>query len=219
MNKTLYPDLFPETLLCDLEDGQVFTTSLKVAEHFGKQHFHVLRAVNKLMSILDVDVNESKTGFIDPERELIFEPTIDSFAAQNCAAKTHFYTAENHALIKEFNKLNFEIIKYRDSRGREKPMYRITHDGFAILAMSFTGDGALAWKIKFLTAFREMERQLYKQQEREVNALYAIRPRWKAIVQHPDLPRAQLIAHTGHKSPSSITACRNRMRKVGLLPS
>ena len=35
-------------------------------------------------------------------------------------------------------------------------------------------------------------------------------------VNHPELPRQQLISLTGHKSPGSITACRRRMRQVGL---
>ncbi|MDR1424278.1 MAG: hypothetical protein LBI92_06735 [Azoarcus sp.] len=41
---------------------------------------------------------------------------------------------------------------------------------------------------------------------------------WKnRIFERPDLPRAGLIALTGHKFPGSITACRRRMREVGLL--
>jgi Rha family phage regulatory protein len=41
--------------------------------------------------------------------------------------------------------------------------------------------------------------------------------RWKPIVEHQDYRRAALIELTGHKSPGSITACRRRMREVGLL--
>jgi hypothetical protein len=56
-----------------------------------------------------------------------------------------------------------------------------------------------------------------EQAGRESAALYAIRPRWKPIVAHPDMKRAALTELTGHKSPGSITACRRRMREVGLL--
>jgi hypothetical protein len=83
--------------------------------------------------------------------------------------------------------------------------------------MGFTGREALAWKVKFLAAFRDMERQIAALKEREANALYAIRPRWKPIAAHPELNRAQLIGLTGHRSPNSITACRRRMRDVGLM--
>ncbi|MDR2188951.1 MAG: Rha family transcriptional regulator [Azonexus sp.] len=111
---------------------------------------------------------------------------------------------------------NFAASTYTDSTGRCLPEYHLTHDGFALLAMGFTGREALLWKIRFLNAFRDMERQLAAALQREANALYAIRPRWRAIMQHPDYSRAQLIGLTGHASVGSITACRRRMRDVGL---
>jgi len=43
-------DLFPETLLVDIADGQIFTTSLKVAEHFHKHHKNVRRDIEKLLA-------------------------------------------------------------------------------------------------------------------------------------------------------------------------
>lgn len=45
-------DLFPETLLVQLESDACFTTSLKVAEHFHKRHADVLRAIENLLSML-----------------------------------------------------------------------------------------------------------------------------------------------------------------------
>jgi Rha family phage regulatory protein len=116
-----------------------------------------------------------------------------------------------------FNLLNFERVEYRDAKGEQRPVYRLTHDGFALLVMGFTGKVAALWKIRFLAAFRALERELAVLKERESTALYSLRPRWKAIVDHPDLPRAGLIQLTGHKTPASITACRRRMREVGLL--
>lgn len=116
-----------------------------------------------------------------------------------------------------FNERNFAAIEYTDSRGRQKPEYRLTHDGFALLAMGFTGRDALAWKIAFLQAFNAMEAELTAQREREAAALYRLRPRWQPIAAHPDWRRAQLIGLTGHKSVASITACKRRMREAGLL--
>jgi Rha family phage regulatory protein len=112
---------------------------------------------------------------------------------------------------------NFEKASYTDSMNRERFMYRMTEEGFAFLAMGFTGEKAALWKVRFLAAFRAMERQLAAFRERESAALYAIRPRWKPIVAHPAMKRAALTELTGHKSPGSITACRRRMREVGLL--
>lgn len=45
----MHPDLFPETLLVDVSDGHIFTTSLKVAEHFHKNHRNVLRAIHAIV--------------------------------------------------------------------------------------------------------------------------------------------------------------------------
>lgn len=42
-------DLFPETLLVESEGNRIFTTSLKVAEHFHKAHRNVVRSIEKLL--------------------------------------------------------------------------------------------------------------------------------------------------------------------------
>ena len=82
---------------------------------------------------------------------------------------------------------------------------------FCLLAGRFSGHYALCWQLSYHDAFETMERELAAIKERESMALYTLRPRWKVIVNHPDL-----IAVTGHKSPVSITA-RISMREVGLL--
>ena len=46
------PTSSPETLLVSCEHDRVFTTSLKIAEHFRKRHTHVLRAVESLLKDL-----------------------------------------------------------------------------------------------------------------------------------------------------------------------
>ena len=59
-----------------------------------------------------------------------------------------------------FNELNFEPVEYKDAKGEMRPAYRLTRDGFAFLAMGFTGKRAALWKEKFLEAFNAMERRL-----------------------------------------------------------
>ncbi len=44
-----------------------------------------------------------------------------------------------------------------DGKGEKRPEYRITRDGFTLLAMGFTGKAALAWKIKYIEAFNQLE--------------------------------------------------------------
>ena len=46
---TLHTDLFPETLIVTLVDGHPVTNSLLIADHFGKRHDTVLRAIKTLI--------------------------------------------------------------------------------------------------------------------------------------------------------------------------
>ena len=49
---------------------------------------------------------------------------------------------------------------YKDSYGREQKEYLLTRDGFTLLAMGFTGQKALQWKLKYIEAFNKMEEKL-----------------------------------------------------------
>jgi len=89
------------------------TTSLAIAEKFGKRHKNVLNAIRNL---------ECSEAF----RGLNFKPT--------------FYTVPGP-----------------NNSARREEMYEITRDGFAFLAMGFTGQEAAAWKEKFLEAFNQLE--------------------------------------------------------------
>lgn len=60
----------------------------------------------------------------------------------------------------EFNRLNFQPIEYRDERGRLKPSYNMTKDGFTFLAMGYTGSLAARFKEAYIQRFNEMEEQL-----------------------------------------------------------
>lgn len=74
----------------------------------------------------------------------------------------------------EFSLRNFAARDYVDERGKSQPMFEITRDGFAMLAMGFTGKKATDWKIKFLNAFNW--------QASEINRLRALhhQPDWQA---------------------------------------
>lgn len=63
-------------------------------------------------------------------------------------------TAENSATKSMFIETSFE------SRGKLYPQYELTRDGFSLLVMGFTGSKALEWKLKYIEAFNEMEREL-----------------------------------------------------------
>ncbi len=47
-----------------------------------------------------------------------------------------------------------------ENRGKQYLEYLMNRDGFTLLAMGFTGKKALQWKLKYIAAFNEMEKQL-----------------------------------------------------------
>ena len=61
---------------------------------------------------------------------------------------------------KEFGALNFEQSTYTDARGNTQPCYKMTRDGFTMLAMGFTGEKATRFKMAYIDAFNRMEAQL-----------------------------------------------------------
>ena len=116
----------------DLEiiEGQITTTSQQIAEHFGKRHADVIRAIRKLECPGD-------------------------FAERNFALTT----------------IETKITGAGNAAGsvRKDPAYRITRDGFTLLAMGFTGKEAMQWKVAYLTAFNKMEQELLAQTTRPSN--------------------------------------------------
>ena len=69
-------------------------------------------------------------------------------------------TEPNSGLSEDFTKLNFELSSYKDSTGRSLPCYFLTRDVFSLLAMGFTGEKALKFKVDFISAFNSMENEL-----------------------------------------------------------
>ena len=93
-------------------EGQLVVSSREVAEHFEKEHKHILR-----------DINE-------------YSPKL------GCTQKL------------------FIKSEYTASNGKKNPEYLLTRDGFSLLVMGFTGSKALAWKLKYIEAFNEMEQKI-----------------------------------------------------------
>lgn len=73
--------------------------------------------------------------------------TIRNLTVENPAVKNFFYEGT-----------------YKNSRGRDYPMYYMNRDGFTLLAMGFNGKKALEFKVKYIEAFNQMEQALTEQQ-------------------------------------------------------
>ena len=117
-----------------------------------------------------------------------------------------------------FSERNFASAEYLDAQRKPRIEYRLTHDGFALLAMGFTGREALAWKIAFLQAFNALEGELAERTARFATALDHVRPFLRPIVETTErgFNRAE-IGLLLDKSPASITYHRRAARRLGLL--
>lgn len=78
--------------------------------------------------------------------------------------KEHFHILRDiEQLIEDIGKGSkdlFEISSYRSGNGKENKMYFMNKDGFALLAMGFTGKEAIKWKLEYIKAFNKMEQKL-----------------------------------------------------------
>lgn len=61
---------------------------------------------------------------------------------------------------REFDQRNFAPIDYLDEKGRTYRAYRMSRDGFTLVAMGFTGRAAMDWKVKYIDAFNALEREV-----------------------------------------------------------
>lgn len=112
-----------------IQDNQAITTSLKVAEVFGKRHSDVLRTITNLYDKLS---NEHKRNFA---------------FSQNLSISAMF-------------KLVSQNMKTPTGGIKNSRMYTMNRDGFVLLAMGFTGQKALEFKLAYITAFNQMEATL-----------------------------------------------------------
>lgn len=69
-------------------------------------------------------------------------------------------TAQNYAVKKMFVKST-----YVNKRGQEQPMYYMNRDGFSLLAMGFTGQDAMKFKLAYIEAFDKMDAYIRGQQQ------------------------------------------------------
>ena len=97
-------------------------------------------------------------------------PTTTSLVIAQAFDKEHkdvLRAISNLECSQDFIERNFALYEYSKDLGigiRKYPAYRLTRDGFAFLAMGFTGKKAAAWKERFLEAFNAMEAALLRQQ-------------------------------------------------------
>ncbi|EFG1433377.1 peptidase [Escherichia coli] len=87
---------------------------------------------------------------------------VDGQAVTSSLAVANFFSKRHDDVLKKirtlecsasFTSRNFSVSDYTDCTGRKLPCYQITRDGFAFLAMGFTGKRAAQFKEAYINAF------------------------------------------------------------------
>lgn len=76
--------------------------------------------------------------------------------------------------------------EYISAQNKKLPEYLMNRDGFSLLVMGFTGKAALEWKLKYIAAFNEMEKQLAQPQIPQGNSLQALNLLVKSLNEQQD---------------------------------
>ncbi len=100
---------------------------------------NLVQILNKKVVVSSIQVAND----FDKEHKNVLESIRQILAAENSAVN----------FFKENSYLN---------RGKEYPQYFMDRDGFSLLVMSFTGEKALQWKLKYIKAFNRMEKEIIK---------------------------------------------------------
>ena len=192
--------------LVTLKGNSTITNSLIVAEVFGKNHYDVLRDIRSLQSDISDGVakdhqrsfalmieapDERRREFGEGAGKLISEP------AQDPQHPTEWdmllAQAYDKAVERERNELDtdkcqfFKLTTYESQIGkggtRMDPMYEMNEDGFALLAMGFTGAKATMFKVRFIQEFHRLKNLVNEQLLLDSEKLHQIQDqsRWQEM--------------------------------------
>ena len=78
----------------------------------------------------------------------------------------------------------FDETTYVNEQGKEQPMFFMNRDGFTLLAMGFSGEKALEFKVKYINAFNKMEAELKSQQTKQLSAAESLLQSVQLLVAH-----------------------------------
>lgn len=166
--------------LVELHENKLVTTTLKLAEIFGKEHFNVLRDLETMVGTMKMDRGALNIeGTSTPKNELSSEIVTETVSGNRDTSNFGCISTRENELIVEtsaskadtFFKEHFKEISYVDTWNRTQTAYEMTKSGFALLAMGFTGPEALMFKLDYINAFDAMEAKIIAMTQEKMKAL------------------------------------------------
>ena len=80
---------------------------------------------------------------------------------------------EKLGMSEEFARLHFKLCSYGDENGRQRSMYKMDQDGWALVVMGFTGAKAMKFKEKYINAFRALNTYVEKAEAQKIPQTFA----------------------------------------------
>ena len=103
----------------------------------------------------------------------------------------------------------FDETTYVNEQGKEQPMFVMNHDGFTLLAMGFSGEKALEFKVKYINAFNKMEAELKSQQTKQLSAAESLLQSVQLLVAHER--QLAIIEHNQKNMQGAISSLYDKV--------
>ncbi len=115
----------------------------------------------------------------------------------------------------DYRERNFAPSSYLNEQNKEQPCYNITRDGFAILAMGFTGPDAMKWKVAFIEAFNQLE-QAHLERLQQQAEFVAELPFSQAIIKKTPLALIIKLQDQSHETMVRLRQAQDPMVRQNL---
>lgn len=116
--------------------------------------------------------------------------------------------------VSNFGEMFFEATE-PDSYGRDRRIYLMNRDGFTLLAMGFTGSKALHFKVEYINAFNQMERQMMQQPKSQAELIAMMaqnnveQERRLSLVEQEQKNTREILALTNNDWRNKVNAILN----------
>lgn len=103
----------------------------------------------------------------------------------------------------------FDETTYVNEQGKEQPMFFMNRDGFTLLAMGFSGEKALKFKVDYINAFNEMEAELKSQQTKQLSAAESLLQSVQLLVAHER--QIEILEHNQKNMQGAISSLYDKV--------
>ena len=103
----------------------------------------------------------------------------------------------------------FDETTYINEQGKEQPMFFMNRDGFTLLAMGFSGERALKFKVDYINAFNKMEAELKSQQTKQLSAAESLLQSVQLLVAHER--QLEILEHNQKNMQGAISSLYDKV--------